>query len=186
MLKYFIIITLYYPSLVIASTLINFDKTQPSLIDFKQQVNFITLGETTFSVFFWDIYKSRLSTTTGNYPIVNKNEKLMYEINYLADISKADLIRRTIEQWVHIGVDEKTYRAFIPQLTKIWPDIVAGDTLSLLIHNDKSEFYWNNRYIGDVNSPVFGKVFLDIWLSENTSQPELRTELLGDKYHDKH
>ena len=66
----------------------------------------------------------------------------------------------------------------------MWPDIKEGDSLSLLIHQGRSVFYFNQQYIGVINPSDFGQIFLAIWLSENTSEPELRRELLGSITYD--
>ena len=66
----------------------------------------------------------------------------------------------------------------------MWPNIVNGDSLALLIQNDKSTFYFNDRHLGVIEDANFGQLFIDIWLSQNTSQPTLRIELLGDSYYE--
>lgn len=139
----------------------------------------IEVGNTTFSILFWDLYQSKLSTTSGNYPLYNKSHYLLYEIKYLADISSDDLIKRTKEQWQHLGISKSRYQDFVPKLKAIWPDITKGDTLSLLVDNKASHFYFNEKYIGSLVDDDFGQFFLDIWLADNTSQPKLRAELLG-------
>ncbi len=145
------------------------------LIDRK---NFKVIGQTTFTVLFWDIYSSQLLTSSGNYP-AKIDDELLFDINYLADISSEDLIKRTIEQWQHLGVPEAIYQSYLPQLKQMWPNIKDGDSLSLLVEQGSSHFYFNERYLGVIDETEFSEIFLSIWLSENTSQPELRDELLG-------
>lgn len=140
-----------------------------------------TVGTATFSVLFWDVYKSRLLTTSGIYPTSNNNGKVLFEIHYLKDIARKELIKRTIDQWQHIGLPSSDYQAYISQLQRIWPNIKAGDKLSLLIESSRSRFYFNDRHIGDIQQATFGQVFIDIWLSPKTSQPKLRRQLLGEK-----
>ncbi|WP_232824699.1 chalcone isomerase family protein [Algibacillus agarilyticus] len=159
-----------------ATLLANNNKTLDKVYE---QHAFTQMGEATFSILFWDLYKSKLLTTTGRYPINIKFEHLIYEINYLADISKKDLIKRTVEQWQHIDIKESLYTPYLETLNQIWPDIESGDTLTLVLTNGTTEFYFNGVYIGQIIEPAFGPLFLDIWLSEKTSQPELRTDLLG-------
>ncbi|MEW6998078.1 chalcone isomerase family protein [Colwelliaceae bacterium BS250] len=143
-----------------------------------QEHNFKVVGETTFSILFWDLYNSKLLTTSGKYPIKIENEKLIYEINYLTDISSDDLIERTVEQWQYQGVTTENYQAYLPLLKRIWPDINEGDTLTLFVHQGSSIFYFNQQYIGTIDETEFTQIFLDIWLAENTSEPKLRKELL--------
>lgn len=147
---------------------------------YPKQQGFQVVGETTFSVLFWDIYQSKLLTTTGEYPLDYQYGTLLYEIHYLKDISKKDLLKRTIEQWQHLGVPEKSYNPYIPLLTNIWPSIKRGDSLSLVVNHMGSTFYFNQQFIGTIDAPEFGPLFLDIWLSVNTSQPKLRSQLLGE------
>ena len=141
--------------------------------------DFVAVGEAKFSVLFWDIYKSKLLTTSGHYPVEIAKDNVLFDINYLTDITSKDLINKTVEQWQHLGIAADIYQAYLPQLKMLWPDIKEGDSLSLLIHQGRSVFYFNQQYIGVINEPEFGQVFLAIWLSENTSQPKLRNKLLG-------
>jgi hypothetical protein len=140
---------------------------------------FIPIGETTFTVLFWDIYSSQLLTTSGSYPVKNTNDNLLFDIHYLRDITSEDLIKRTVEQWQHLGTTEEKYQRYLPILQRLWPNIKDGDSLSLLIYQGRSVFYFNNQYQGVIDDPEFGEIFLAIWLSDRTSQPRLRNELLG-------
>lgn len=156
-------------------------------ISFKSTIDtqdFVSIGEATFSILFWDLYKSQLLTTSGKYPVVLETDKVLFTINYLADISSDDLINRTIEQWDHLGIRPEQYLIYLPELKSMWPDIQEGDSLSLLIHQGRSVFYFNQQYIGVINPTGFGQIFLAIWLSENTSEPNLRRELLGSITHE--
>jgi hypothetical protein len=145
---------------------------------------FLLLGETTFSILFWDLYKSQLLTTSGKYPVNVSTDKILFTINYLADISSDDLISRTVDQWQHLGIPSDKYINYLPKLKAMWPDIKEGDSLSLLIDQGRSVFYFNQQYIGVIKPSEFGQIFLAIWLSENTSEPNLRRELLGSIDHD--
>jgi hypothetical protein len=141
--------------------------------------SFMSVGETTFSILFWDLYTSQLLTTSGKYPVKIASDSVLFTIHYLADISSDDLIGRTVEQWQHLGIPSEKYQSYLPALKTIWPDIKEGDSLSLLIDQGRSVFYFNQAYIGVINASEFGQVFLAIWLAENTSEPKLRRELLG-------
>jgi len=146
--------------------------------------SFVTTGEATFSILFWDLYKSHLRTTSGNYPISLEQDQLIFHINYLTDISNEDLIMRTVEQWQHQGVSERKYEHYIEELKNIWPNITKGDSLAILMKKDKSVFYFNEQYIGTIDDDIFGQLFINIWLDESTSQPSLRAQLLGESQYD--
>jgi len=142
--------------------------------------HFTLLGKAKFSVLFWDIYESSLFTTDGQRPFSNLCQHALFEIHYLRDISKKELIDNTISQWQHLSLNVNEYLAFLPLLEKIWLDINAGDRLSMLSQKGTSVFYLNRQKIGEIESLTFAKTFLRIWLDENTSEPKLRQKLLGN------
>lgn len=143
------------------------------------QLQFKQVGNATFSVLFWDIYNSSLYTKSGTYSQA-LSQDVIFEINYLKDITSEDLIERTVEQWQHLKNPKVLYQAFIPTLATIWPNITAGDTLTLVVQQQKSVFYFNGKKVGSIEEKNFSSLFLSIWLSPNTSQLALRAQLLGE------
>jgi hypothetical protein len=138
------------------------------------------IGSARFTVFFWDIYHSALYSDTGVYTEGESKQVLVFKINYLKDIKRDDLLEQTIEQWQHLNISENEYLEFLPKLAGIWPNISKGDSLTLLVKNQQSHFYFNGRFIGSIEKQSFGSLFLAIWLSPKTSQKLLRKKLLGE------
>ncbi|WP_206484317.1 chalcone isomerase family protein [Thalassotalea sp. G2M2-11] len=147
----------------------------PSTLDIAK---YTVIGQARFSVLFWDIYDSRLLSSTGDYDTC-ENQDLVFEIQYLKDIKAGELLTRTVEQWQHLSINQARYQAYLPKLAKLWPDIQQGDRLALLVSENASVFYFNNDYLGHIQGRDFGQLFLAIWLSPKSSQPELRQQLLG-------
>ncbi|RXF03612.1 chalcone isomerase family protein [Pseudoalteromonas phenolica] len=132
------------------------------------------------SVMFWDLYKAELFGKTSSYQA--DTPPVALKITYLRDIDKVDLIEATLDQWVHIGYENEAIPNWVSQLEQIWPDIKEGSQLTIRVHPDgTSDFYDATSKIGNMNDPQFGKAFLAIWLSEKTSEPELRAQLIGEK-----
>jgi hypothetical protein len=157
--------------------------TQPAinvLLDNSVDQNFQLLGKAKLSVLFWDIYESQLFTSDGKLPFSHSCQYSLFEITYLRDISKQELLESTIAQWQYLAIDENEYRSYLAVLEYIWPDIKVGDQLTLLNKANISVFYFNQKKIGEIESKEFANLFLRIWLDENTSEPELRKQLLGD------
>jgi hypothetical protein len=144
-----------------------------------RKLNFKEVGSAKFSVLFWDIYDSTLYTKSGTYLHEHSADSLIFEIEYLKDITSNDLVDRTVQQWKYLEIAESEYSKFIPILKTIWPDITSGDKLAMLVVNKLSLFYFNEVKIGQIKEKEFSKLFLDIWLSPKTSQTKLRTQLLG-------
>ena len=98
MLKSVIIFILLLPMMLFASTKSDAIPSPKELLGLLDQDNFRHVGESIFSVLFWDIYRSKLLTTSGTYPVNTAEEQLIYEITYFIDISSIVLIKRTQEQ----------------------------------------------------------------------------------------
>ncbi len=143
--------------------------------------HFQQLGKAKLSVLFWDIYESTLYTSDGKLPFSsNACQQTLFEIRYLRDISKKELLENTESQWRYLNVEKATYSDYLTLLNDIWPDIQAGDQLSLLTQGSVTVFYFNQQKIAEIENRLFGELFLRIWLDENTSEPKLRQQLLGD------
>ena len=66
------------------------------------------------------------------------------------------------------------------QLIQVFPDIQKGDRLIGLYHPQMpSQFFLNGKLIGEIDDADLSRHFFDIWLSEETSKPQLRLQLLG-------
>lgn len=151
----------------------NFD-----LLTSETNVSFQTVGEARLRVFLFDVYDSELSTLTGTYAPGQRPVKL--QIAYLRDFKAQSIVQQTIKEWRHLGLAPEQYEHYLPLIDKLWPDIKKGDTLTFVVGVDESnEFFHNGRSLGRVNHPGFSADFLAIWLSPDTSQPELRAQLIG-------
>lgn len=137
------------------------------------------VGRAQFSVLFWDIYQSSLYTTSGDFD--GAVSGTLFKISYQRAITKQELLNKTIEQWQHLRIAEEEYLPYVPQLNTIWPDIEEGDNLTFFVEGNSSKFYFNGRIIGVIEGKDFAPLFLAIWLSPQTSQPQLRRSLLGIK-----
>ena len=177
----------YYFIVLFGLNLINYSARADSIANFDidklpseiKTLNLKLVGNAKLSILFWDIYQSALYTPSGKYASEVMSDEIVFRIQYLRDITAKSLIERTIEQWRYLKIVEGQYEQFLPKLNLLWPDISSGDTLTLHLNKNRSLFYFNNTFIGSIDDPTFGSLFLSIWLSPNTSQKDLRAELLG-------
>ena len=138
------------------------------------------VGEARLDVFIWPVYHSRLYTADGSY--VTGQRPVRLEIEYLRDIDADDLVARTGAEWRHLNVTHERRQRWLARLTDLWPDVTEGDILSLVVdERNVSTFYRNGERLGTLEDPEFGQQFLDIWLSPDTSRPELRLAMLGKR-----
>lgn len=137
---------------------------------------FILVGEGTMSWLWFDIYQAKLLTPTGNYKA--RQWPLSLELIYARNISSADLLQTTEEEWQRQAITYK--KQWLMQLNKIWPNVTSEDKLILYVNKmGQSHFFYNEQYIGGLSDENFAHAFTAIWLSENTLNPELRSQLTG-------
>ncbi len=136
------------------------------------------VGEADMDLLWFSIYSAKLMSVDGEY---QQNQfPLKLEIEYHRDIEAEDLIEATVDQWQHIGIDNQDIARLQQQIEQAWPDVKEGDKLSFMMHNQNlGQFYFNDQALPIIQEPGFAAAFLDIWLSEQTSRPELRQELIG-------
>jgi hypothetical protein len=136
------------------------------------------VGNATLKVMFWTIYDSYLFSKDGVYRGVEP--ELALRIDYRRNIKQDDLIDRTRKEWRKQGVYVDSSETWLQQLDTFWPDIKRGDQIVLRVNAElASEFFFNGELIGSVVDPMFTRRFLSIWLSEKSSYPHLRNQLVG-------
>ena len=136
------------------------------------------VGEARLKFLFWQVYDSTLFSNSGTYKELEPN--LALKISYRRKISAEQLIRRTREEWQKMSLLSSQTEEWLLSLAAILPDVNKGDLVILKVDEElASNFYFNGSFIGRLGSPAFTQAFLDIWLSEKGSYPELQRELTG-------
>lgn len=68
---------------------------------------------------------------------------------------------------------------WLARMRAIFPDIRAGDRLIGIYRvGGPTRFLLNDKLLGEVDDPAFGRAFFGIWLDPRTSEPALREALL--------
>ena len=143
-----------------------------------QEMALQKVGEARLKVFVWPVYDSRLYSADGNYVAGQRPVRL--DIEYLRNVDDDDLVAHTEEEWRHQNITHERQQRWLAQLAQLWPDVAEGDVLSVVVDDrNVSTFYRNGERLGTLEDPAFGRHFLGIWLSPDTSRPELRLALLG-------
>lgn len=128
---------------------------------------------------WFTLYRARLLTVDGEYH--QGRYPMVLEIEYYQEIPSERLLEATVDQWQHLQLDKKRQLQWQASLSELWPDVNEGDTLSLQVLSPKSsQFYFNGKPLEELMPEGFSEDFLAIWLSTQTSRPELRKQLLGE------
>lgn len=156
------------------------EKELVNAIDPQLHAELLEVGRGRFDYLFWHIYDAQLQSIDGKFIDYQQSAPMLLSLTYQRDISKADFIDATLDQWQHQhGEVEPRHQEWALLLTDIWRDVKAGDTLSCQrLANGEVQFFLNKNYLGRINDPKFADEFLDIWLGVKTSAPKLRKQLI--------
>lgn len=161
--------------LLLAIILISLSQQAQALVG-KDGIELKPIGSAQFYWTFFKIYDITLYNENGQYQA--ENYPIALKIKYARNITNNELIESTKKQWQLQNIDWKP--EWILALKEIWPNVSEDDEILLYIdHQSVSHFYFNTQVLGLINDPDFATNFLSIWLSEKTSQPQLRQQLLG-------
>jgi hypothetical protein len=136
------------------------------------------VGKATLSFTFWDVYEASLYAPNGEF---DENAPHALTLHYLIELKGKDIADRSIIEMKKQGfTNQSKLNDWHAQMLKLFPDVHKGTELTAVFTPSQStHFYHNDQSIGSINDPEFTKQFADIWLSQKTSEPELRKKLLG-------
>lgn len=138
------------------------------------------VGSARLNILFWSVYDIELFSADGYY--APNSLPVALKITYLRDFTSLSLVERAGEEWQKQGINHPATNQWLSALLTIWPDIKQGDSLKFSVDcSGAGRFYYNERLIGVMEDKVFSNHFLAIWLSKKTSQPGMRSKLLGDR-----
>lgn len=165
-------------------------QAKPAVLNDLEQI-----GSGEMTVFFWTLYQAEYylgekdleikkpetqnnNKEQSNIPSQRQALRLIYKKN----IEAQKLIEATGDQWQHINLSNPAMTTWLKALADIWPNIKPDDEITLYLDDKKhSYFYSKNKQLGIIKDKNFGPAFLAIWLSEQTSEPKLRKNLLNLK-----
>lgn len=158
-----------------------------SALDHSNWSRWPSVGQAQLTIFIFDVYQSRLLAPSGKYLLHDDitPHPLALSIDYQRDISQQQLLDATLEQWLEMGYEKGVTLDWIKALDVIFPDIEQGQNLTYVTDGSYGQFYYKPsatsapELIGTVNDEALNDAFLAIWLSPNTSYPELRSQLIG-------
>jgi hypothetical protein len=103
------------------------------------------------------------------------------EIEYARPLKGPLIAERSLTEMQRVGrVSSGDAERWLSQMKQIFPDVQAADRITG-IHRpgEGARFHVNGHLAGEVRDPTFARLFFGIWLSPRTSEPQLRTALLG-------
>ena len=127
------------------------------------------------------VYQARLWTLPDFRPATPLEQPLVLELEYLRTLKGSAIAERSLQEMRRVGpIGEAQGQRWLTDMQRLFPDVQASDRLSgLLLPGQGARFWHNQRLLGQIDDPQFARLFFGIWLASATSEPELRTALLG-------
>ncbi len=132
---------------------------------------------------FWgfDVYQASLWVAPGFAPDRYEQSPFALELLYLRDFSGADIAQRSLAEMRRQQPMPAAQAAqWETQMRALFPDVRSGERITGVNQPASGAVFWRNgRWLGEVRDPAFARQFFGIWLSSETSEPQLRRALLA-------
>lgn len=105
-------------------------------------------------------------------------------LQYHMAFSTDEFVSRGVSEMRHVdpSLDEATLKRFGDAMTKVFPAVKDGDTITALYQPGQPvKIFHNGAATGEIADKDFATPFFDVWLSPKTSGPSLRAHLLNLK-----
>jgi hypothetical protein len=142
-------------------------------------------GEGRMRVFGLHVYDARLWVAGQAVPPADPGWAEVpkaLEVVYARKLVGGQIAERSLQEMRRQGdIAEPDAKRWLEAMKRLFPDVAAGDRLTgVNLPGRGARFFFNGTARGDVDDPVFARMFFGIWLSPRTSAPALRAALLGD------
>lgn len=137
------------------------------------------IGGGLLRIFGFRIYNAYLWTPGG--ASFDHRKPFVLDIHYLRNFTAKQLAERSIDEMRDQGVGhDGVYRKWIAEMQRVFADVKEGDRLTGVATAARTaKFFYNGAFRGEIVDADFTDAFFGIWLSEKSSQPRMRNQLLG-------
>ena len=138
------------------------------------------IGEGSLKVLWWEVYDVRLLTDETSF---SWKKKFMLEFEYKREVKKNDTIESSLKEFQRqVNITEKEiddWQVYLEQVIQS----VQQETKATVEWDPRGKitFHYEGNAPITIENEDFAKAFFNIWLGEETSQPELRSQLLALK-----
>jgi hypothetical protein len=139
------------------------------------------LGSATLRFLGLSIYEARLWVQRGFQASSYAQSPFALELNYSRSLSGPLIAERSLKEMRRQGpINEERGQIWLRAMVQAFPDVKAGDRITgLHTPGVGARFWFNGQSRPAVDDPDFSRFFFGIWLSEETSEPQMRARLLG-------
>lgn len=138
-------------------------------------------GQARLVVYGFNIYDAKLWVEPDFSATNYANEAFALELRYFRSFSGSAIAERSLKEMRRIGkVSDEKAEQWLSLMKQTFPDVKKGDQLIGVHQSDRSaSFILNGKTLAQVRDEEFNRLFFGIWLSPQSSEPKMRSELLG-------
>lgn len=123
------------------------------------------------------VYRASLYAPEGRY---RPDQPHAIKINYQLKFSRERMAQRSLKEIEQIFGTQPQREKMVQQLTSVFCNVAKGDHITGVHYPGKgADFYCNDGLHGRLDDAELAAAFFAIWLNSRTSEPRLRSELLG-------
>lgn len=139
------------------------------------------IGKARLTVWGFQVYDARLWAPPGFGAASYMRVPLALELDYLRGFTAAEVADRSIKEMRRsAAISDEQASQWKADLLRVIPDVRKGDRiLGVYQPGVGASFWFNGKSTGEVKDAEFARLFFGIWLSPNTSEPQLREALLA-------
>ncbi len=139
------------------------------------------LGQSRLTVWGFKIYDAQLWAAPGFNADRYASHPLALELAYLRAFDAADIAERSLKEMRRSApISDAQAQQWRLDMQRVFPDVKVGDRI-MGVHRPGigASFWVNGQASGEILDAEFSKLFFGIWLSPQTSEPAMRTALVG-------
>jgi len=138
-------------------------------------------GQATLTFWGFKVYRASLWVSPEFEGTAYDKSTFALELAYLRDLKGADIASRSITEMRRQGpIDVKQAQRWETLMRNLFPDVKSGDSITGINQPGKGVLFLSNgRVLGEIPDPEFARLFFGIWLAPQTSEPQLRQDLLA-------
>jgi len=127
------------------------------------------------------VYDAVLFAPAETRPEAVLRQPLALTLTYKMGFSGQSIAQRSIEEMQRLRRGNASQQeAWLARMQTVFPDVARGDQLTgIHLPAQGARFFFNGRFVGQIDDPIFSEAFFSIWLDPETREPSLRQALLS-------
>jgi hypothetical protein len=138
-------------------------------------------GQGTLRYFGLRVYDAVLWTSTGLAGANVADAPLALELRYARRLRGPLIAEHSLKEMRRQSeIGDAQAQRWLEAMAGLFPDVDDGDRITGVQRpGEAARFHVNGRFAGELRDADFARLFFGIWLSPQTSEPQLRAALLG-------